>query len=113
MIEALIVIGAAAALIALSLRANVRFRHEDRLPMQWSLNHEVNWTAPRALALAFTPALAICSLFAAGIAMLLMKPRPGQEGLEVPVLLMISFGFIAVHLLHLWMIDRSLSGRGG
>lgn len=113
MIEIVIVIVAATALIILSLRANIRLRHEDRLPMQWSFTGKVNWTAPRVLALAVTPALAIGILSLVAASMLRVEPRPGQEGFEVPVLLLMSLAFIAVHLLHLRMIDRTLQGRSG
>jgi hypothetical protein len=36
------------------------------------------------------------------------EPRPGQQGFEVPVLVTLALGFLAVHLLHLRMIARSL-----
>lgn len=108
MVQLLIVIVAATALIAISLRANARLHDAARLPMQWSLTGKVNWTAPRALALALTPALAICVLCAMAVAAHVMTPRPGQEGLETPILLLMSVTFIAVHLLHLWLIGRSV-----
>ncbi|TXM67598.1 hypothetical protein FV222_20140 [Methylobacterium sp. WL103] len=53
-----IAIAAVAVLSALSLWANGPFSALDRLPMQWSLSGEVNWSAPRPLALAFVPVLA-------------------------------------------------------
>ncbi|MEG8223991.1 hypothetical protein OSJ57_25880 [Sphingomonas sp. HH69] len=51
----------ALVMIGLSIRANVRFRQEKKLPMQWRLSRSeplassVNWSAPRVLALSFTP----------------------------------------------------------
>ena len=54
----LVAIAAVAVLSALSLWADGRFSASDRLPMQWSLSGEVNWSAPRPLALAFVPVLA-------------------------------------------------------
>lgn len=110
MIEMLIVAIAALSLIALSSRANTRFRREARLPMQWSFSGGVNWTAPRVLALSFTPALATCILTTAAAAMLVSEPRPGQEGLGPPVLMFMAFGFLAAHLLHLRMIEKALRG---
>ena len=46
-------------LSALAYRANIRFRNERRLPMQWGMTGAVNWSAPRFVALAFIPILAI------------------------------------------------------
>ena len=92
-----------------SVRANNRLRNVDRLPMQWSLTGKVNWTAPRPAALAFTPVLAAVVLFAAAIGILASgDPRPGQAGMGVPVILLIGFLFVAVHALHLRLIDRSV-----
>lgn len=57
MLVGLILLAAVGAMIALSLRADRRFRAIDRLPMQWTLTGAVSWHAPRAVALAFTPVL--------------------------------------------------------
>ena len=108
MAELLVVLSAGLLLVGLSVRANARFRQEDRLPMQWSFSGSVNWTAPRLLALSLTPALAICILTLSAAMMRVSEPRPGQEGFEVPVLVLLALGFLAVHLLHLRMIARSL-----
>ena len=37
--------------IAIAIRANVVLRQEDRVPMQWGITGEVNWTAPRLILL--------------------------------------------------------------
>src|SRR6476619_5668660 len=95
-------------LAVMSIRANNRFKNEDRLPMQWSLDKSVNWTAPRPLALALTPGLAAIVLSATVMLTISAKPRPGQEGLEVPMILFVALVFIAAHALHLWLIERSL-----
>jgi len=89
--------------------AGRRFRAHPRLPMQWSLAGEVNWTAPRRIALAFTPALA--SLILAAVATSAVfggAPRPGQEGFGAAVVLLIGLGLLALHAVHLWLIDRAL-----
>ena len=92
----------------LALQANARFKGEHRLPMQWWLNGEVTWTAPRKFALAFLPALTIGVLgffvFLANAA----KPRAGQEWLLVPSLIFLGGMFLAIQLLHYWLISRSL-----
>lgn len=107
MLELLILAAAAAVLITLSLRANARLRQHDRLPMQWSVTGSVNWTAPRRVALAFVPGLAIIVIAAVAASVRWLDPRPGQEGLEIPVLLIVAGGFIGVQWLHLRLIERS------
>ncbi|RAK52089.1 hypothetical protein [Phenylobacterium deserti] len=109
MAEASIAVIGVLLLTLASFWADRRFRGYDRLPMQWSMTGAVNWTAPRRLALAFTPALGALVLGAtAGAALLGVPPRPGQEALVVPVLIMMAAGLLAAHGLHLWLIQRSL-----
>jgi hypothetical protein len=95
-------------LILMSLRADRRFAKEPRLPMQWSFSGGVNWTAPRRLALAFTPFLAIFILSATVVSTIVFKPRPGQEGFEVPVISFLALAFIGAHALHLWLVNKHL-----
>ena len=111
MAQIFVALAAIAALIAMSVRANQRFRKEARLPMQWSFTGSVNWTAPRSIALAFTPALGSCILLAVFVSTWMAQPRPGQEGLEVPVVLAIGLGLVAVHALHLWLIAKAVRNR--
>jgi hypothetical protein len=101
-----------AILCGLALRANSRFRDEARLPMQWWLNGEVTWTAPRVLALAFVPALAI-GVLAINVALAMnMQPRPGQEGMVLPGMIATGIIFVGVQLLHFWLIDSTLHRNG-
>lgn len=97
-----------AVLLLMSLRANSRFRNESRLPMQWWIDGSVNWTAPRPLALAFTPVLAGLVLAAAVVSTIFLEPRRGQEHLEVPVIVVLALTFITVHALHLKLMERNL-----
>lgn len=97
-----------AVLAALSRAANRRFAGHDRLPMQWSLSGEVVWTASRRVALSFTPVLA--ALLMLGTATLLtfgpetVETRPsGLSALGV-----MAASFVGVHLLHLYLLARSL-----
>lgn len=99
-------------MVGLSVRANSRFRAEARLPMQWSISGSVNWTAPRIVALSFTPVLTIGILIFFVIASKTMQPRPGQEGDVVPALLAMGTCFVAAHLFHLWLIGRTLRSSG-
>jgi len=112
MVQTLIAALAVAALVAMSLWANRRFKDEDRLPMQWSFSGAVNWTAPRAIALALTPVLATAILVVAVASTLVLEPRPGQEGYKVPAILFVAFVFIATHALHLWIMGKSLRRSG-
>ena len=112
MVQACLAVLAMIALVAMSLRANRRFEDEVRLPMQWSFDGSVNWTAPRHVALAFTPALATAINLATVVATLVLTPRAGQEGFEFPITLILAATFIAVHALHLWLIEKSLRSKG-
>jgi predicted membrane-bound mannosyltransferase len=99
------------ALIWLSLRADRRLKHLERLPMQWSLSGNPTWSAPRRIALSFTPALAALVLIAAVISVALLEPHPGQDGLEIPVVLFLAASLLATHWFHLWMIGRQTDGK--
>lgn len=100
-------------LVGMSFLANERFQDRTRLPMQWLLNGDVTWTAPRRLALAFIPGLAIPIIWATVALTIFVAPRPGQEGYEVPVTLVMGGIFVAVHCLHIWLIDNHLKRNGG
>jgi hypothetical protein len=102
----------AALLTGLSVRANARFRRHERLPMQWSLAGTVNWTAPRVLALSLIPALGVGLLTFITLLNLNVRPRAGQEGMVIPVTILMGATFVAVQLLHFWMIDKTLKRNG-
>ena len=108
MIQACIAALTICVLAAMSIRANRRFRNEDRLPMQWSFSGSVNWTAPRAVALAFTPVLAAVVLLATVSLTTFLQPRPGQEGLVIPTNIFMAFVFVSAHALHLRLIENTL-----
>lgn len=105
---ALIALITSALLAAMSLRANRRFKSERRLPMQWGLDGSVAWTAPRGVALAFTPALAALCLAAIVALAIFVKPRAGQEDLVGPVTIAVALVFLGAHALHLWLIQRAV-----
>lgn len=97
------------AILTLSARrANTRFRDESRLPMQWGITRAVNWSAPRPVALAVMPILAIGMLGFQVFMAMNVRPRAGQEGLVLPVLVGTGVMLIAIQLLHFWLIDRTL-----
>ena len=95
-------------LCALAYQANARFRNENRLPMQWWLTGEVTWSAPRYLALAFIPALAIGALSIFVVISFTLKPRVGQEAIVLPSLIGLGLTFIAIQLAHFWLIAKTL-----
>ena len=96
----------------LALWANSRFRGEDRLPMQWWFTGEVTWSAPRPLALAFIPALAVCAFAAYALLAAKVPPRPGQESMMFPAFIGLGAMFVAVQLLHLWLVEKTLRRNG-
>ncbi len=108
MAELGITVIALAALIVMSWRANMRFAHVPRLPMQWSPTGSVNWSAPRAMALSFMPCLAALMLVGTTVVSIVAVPRPGQEGMVVPVIAVMALGLIGAHALHLWLIGRTV-----
>ncbi len=96
---------------AIAIRANTALRHEDRVPMQWSVTGQVNWTSPRPVGLAFSPVTTIVVLVV--ICLKSLGPtRPGQEHLVVPAMLISGAVLTAVQLLHLWLVFRTLKGTG-
>lgn len=108
---AVVTLIAVALLAAMSLRANRRFRMEPRLPMQWSLDGSVTWTAPRQAALAFMPVLAAACLAFITALTAFREPRSGQEHLVLPVHVFAALVFLGVHALHLRLIQRTLQRR--
>ncbi|MCD2317358.1 hypothetical protein LQ954_14510 [Sphingomonas sp. IC-11] len=112
MIMIIIAVMYGAAMLGVAWWADARFRGQDRLPMQWLLNGDVTWSAPRRMALAFMPALSIPMLAALIWLFLNVAPRPGQEHLVFPVFVGIGALFVAIQLLHVWLIDRTLRRAG-
>lgn len=96
----LIILSSLFILAGLSLVANARFRDRDRLPMQWSLTGRVNWSAPRKIALTFTPALAALLLSVTALTL----PANPAKATNLGIL---AVAFVATHLLHLALIART------
>jgi hypothetical protein len=92
----------------LAYRANRHFHSESRLPMQWSLTGKVNWSAPRHLALAFMPVLAVALLGFVTVMSMNVPPRAGQEHLVLPVSVAMGATLVAAQLFHFWLIERTL-----
>ena len=117
---AVIILAAAFGLvmIALFVRANLRFRQERRLPMQWMLSRSrpladtVIWSAPRIVALGLMPLLGIVVLTLFAIGAMTLTPRPGQEAMVIPSLLFMGGILVTVQILHPWLIGKTLPPRG-
>lgn len=97
-----------AVLTGMSLYANRRFQAEPRLPMQWWLDGQVTWTAPRTVALAFTPVLAAVCLGAMVALIAFGRTKPGEEHLVVPVNILGGLVFLGIHGLHLWLMRLTI-----
>lgn len=97
-----------ALMCLVATRANDRFRTHARLPMQWGWHGQVNWTAPRKVALAFMPALAVLVLGLHSALSMITVPRPGQAHLVLPILILTGLTLLAIQAFHLWIIARTL-----
>lgn len=112
MLPIVVTLVAVTLLVMMSVRANRKFRAIDRLPMQWSGHGDVNWTAPRVVALAVMPALGTLILCAASLSAIFVEPRAGQENMVVPVMLILALVPIGIHHLHITLIARHLNKAG-
>src|SRR3546814_16111736 len=98
-------------MIVLSVRANSRFRQEQKLPMQWMLSRSrplsstVIWSAPRIFALSLIPALAILVLVLFALGSFTLTPWPGHARTMIPSLLFLVGIFLDVPLLHLLLLS--------
>ena len=77
------------------------------------LTGDVTWSAPRVLALAFIPALAIGVLAINAALAMNLQPRPGQEGMVQPGLIGTGLLFLMVQRLHFWLIEKTLRRGDG
>lgn len=112
MLPIVVTLVAVTLLVSMSVRANRKFCAVDRVPMQWSGHGDVNWTAPRVVALAVMPALGALILCAASLSAIFVEPRPGQENMVVPVMLIMALVSIGIHHLHITLIAKYLDKTG-
>lgn len=95
-------------------RAQKRFRHRAKLPMQWGLNRRPNWYAPRHVALIVTPILGGIGFLAAALIVATM-PQPPIGTTDQVDCLLVGLGSLglAVYAGYLWLVarwDRATSG---
>ncbi|MBB6122839.1 hypothetical protein [Sphingobium subterraneum] len=112
MIQSIVSLMAIITLAEMSRRANWRYRHEVRLPMQWLLDGTVTRTASRRFALAFIPILLSGILTATVVMSMVLTPRSGQEGFVIPVIALMALLFVGIHAFYLRLIAKSLGGWG-
>lgn len=82
-------------LMGMSRWAERRFRSCERLPMQWGLHGQVNWTMRRKPALMIAPAIGAVSM---GLVLL--------QGKGTGTVAVVGGAVVAAHLFHIWMINR-------
>jgi len=97
----------------LSCRANMRFRSESQLPIQWWITGAVNWFAPRSVPLAFMPILAIGVIGFQVYMASTVPARTGDEALVFPVLVGTGVALIAIQLLHSGWSSQLYAGTPG
>ncbi|MGD9968518.1 MAG: hypothetical protein AB7T59_18520 [Hyphomonadaceae bacterium] len=78
-----------------------------RFPMQWGIRGDVNWRAPRAIALLFSPILAAAVI---GLIFWLAGPQGERLGWLPSA---ISAVFLITHGVYLYFALRETNGRSG
>jgi hypothetical protein len=73
----------------------------DRLPMQWSASGEINWRAPRLIAIAVTPLLMLTLIL---VIFILSRHDHAERNMA---LLWISFLGPALQALHMALVART------
>ena len=84
-------------MLGFSGAAHVLLSPSSRLPMQWSTNGRVNWTARRSVALLFTPVLTAAVMLSTTV----LTASPDERSLA---LYAISVAALLAHLLHLGLL---------
>lgn len=94
------------AMLTLATWCNIQIAPDHpTLPMQWSLKGQVNWRAPRLVALFSTPLVVTLAL-----ALIILLPSERGEG-EQALIFIALLGPI-IQLRHIWLIRRSLGEDG-
>jgi hypothetical protein len=94
LVSILVLLVTMAALFARAVHADTRLLHRDRLPMNWGASGRATWTAPRRVALATVPALAL-------VVLLLALAYP-ERGLAAPLpFVFLSVGFLVLQSVQL------------
>lgn len=88
-------------------RAERRLCHRAKLPMQWGLNRQPNWYAPRHVALIVTPILGGIGFLAAAL-IAATVPQPPSVTTDQVVGLLVGLGALglAVYAGYLWLVAR-------
>ena len=94
-------------------KANSRFSHHDRLPMQWGLNKQPNWYAPRRFALGMAPLLGGIAFIIAALAMAFPSSTRVADKQTTLTLLVLGIFGIFVYAGYIWLVgqwDRNSPG---
>lgn len=86
----------------IAIIANYKLRHLQRLPMQWGLCGQVNWTASRPFALALFPVLYVIIA-----AFIIFTGINGHEATITRSLLILAIAIMGTQLLHLLLIHKT------
>ena len=90
------------AVALLGRRADRRLAAHDRLPMQWGLNGQPNWYAPRRPALILTPLLSGIGLLTGAVLILFSSGEPNVGQPQVLGLL-VSLGVVGIAVYAGWL----------
>jgi len=100
-------VGLVVIMTAISIAANSRLRKHDRLPMQWSISGNVNWSAPRIVALSFYPGLAAIMVLVLSFLSERVPLHP-KAAYSIPLLVML---LLVIQCLWIWGAMRTLRSR--
>ena len=92
---------AVALLVGLSAIADRKLRRFNSLPMQWGLDGQPTWRAPRRLALSFTPALGT-------VLMIAVAAKAAVTGWAFPAALAVAAALLVAHCLYVALLYRTL-----
>lgn len=88
-------------------RADRRFSHHPKLPMQWGFSGGPNWYAPRRLALIATPLLGGIGFIAVAAAVIAAPfSMTANRGLIVQLLVGLGVLGIVAFAGYLWLVKR-------
>ena len=104
--------GFVVVLAAMSICSAKGWAPDQRLPMQWGFDGRPTWTAPRNLALSFTPILAALTLILTAMASFLGPLEGTDLRIFFAVLIGMGMSWIGLHALHLWLLARWRRAEG-
>lgn len=98
------------ALVGISIHADRSLPPSADLPMQWGFDGRATWSAPRRIALGFTPVPFL--LVALAMAFLVPPDWQADTLAMLGVFTGVAAALVGCHLFHIWLIRRGGWGRG-